>query len=71
MVLYYFVNELFKFWLHCIQKTAFKDQQRLFGKFYPVKLVIKQNYSEQRQKVVCVKIQCSNIYTFQLKSPYT
>ena len=46
MVLYYFVNELFKFWLHCIQKTAFKDQQRLFGKFYPVKLVIKQNYSE-------------------------
>ena len=29
MVLYYFVNEIFKFWLHFIQKTAFKDQQRL------------------------------------------
>ena len=26
---YYFVNEFFKFWLHFIQKTAFKDQQRL------------------------------------------
>lgn len=73
MVLCYFVNESFKYWLHFIHKKAFLfikitfiiNRDNIFDKFYPTKWSRKIILNWDKQEVR-VKLWGSNIYNISI-----